>query len=365
MDFCVVMPSVREFPLAYLEPILTDDRHNVQVVVVDDSNGVAPRRPHKKILYVDHGFQDEYFYARHKNKPGLIPRGNPSCKNFGLYYALREGFEVAILLDDDCDTRITPDFLELVPIGKAVLSYTYETNSRWVNTLDNLTDTDGLFARGFPYEERAFPHGIGKSKRACVPMFNAGLWTGTPDINGIDKLKPDGTMKEGITRMRGLKHASILVPFGKNLPLSVMNVQLSTKLIPAFYQPPDFACGDFRVRRHDDVWSMMFLKGLMDLRFEAATFGAPLVWHRKEGDMFKEILAEHATNLIQRVLCNIMQMSVAFMKPTDSYADMAYVAGMEMMRLSNAFMADDFSRIIEQYAIMICQWAEVCGEAQK
>ena len=93
MEYCVVIPSIRELPLEYLEPILDD----VQVVVVDDSNGAASRHDHPNILYCSHDFQDKYL-------PGaaeIIPRHNPSCKAFGLYYAWKEGWEIVILLDDD------------------------------------------------------------------------------------------------------------------------------------------------------------------------------------------------------------------------------------------------------------------------
>lgn len=347
MDYIVVMPSIRELPLEYLEPL-----GDTPVVVVDDSDGVAPRHDRRNITYVDYAFQDKYL-------PGaaeIIPRHNPSCKDFGLYYAYREGFDVAILLDDDCDTRVTPDFLYQVPVGKTVVASPFMSPSGWFNTMLLLGETE-LWARGYPYEHRAEACTILHQHPQLVePKFNEGLWTGTPDINGIDKIRIGN---EGVTAKREICGRAVLRE-GQHLPLSIMNVQLATELIPAFYQPPDYPVGGgFRIRRHDDVWSMYVLKALMDIKGDMATVGGPLIWHRKEGDMIKEALSEHCTNLIQPHLTAIVDKAAQSVE-SDTYGEMALQLGQYMGFLSYSLQGA-FRTVVADYAQRICRWAEVCG----
>jgi hypothetical protein len=134
-----------------------------------------------------------------------------------------------------------------------------------------------------------------------------------------------------------------------------MNVQLSAELIPAFYQPPDYTLpGGHIIRRHDDVWSFMVLKTLMDIKGDIATVGEPIIWHRKEGDRLKEALAEHGSNLIQAYLYQTIREAAANIKP-DTYANMAHAMGTGMIRANRA--PGYFAGVIDDYAIRIRRWA--------
>jgi hypothetical protein len=341
------MPSIRELPLAYLEPL-----GDTPVIVVDDSDGKAPRHERKHITYVDYAFQDRYL----PNASKIIPRHNPSCKDFGLLFAYREGYDVVILLDDDCDLRVTPDFLDQVPIHKQVMALPFHSSSGWLNTMLLLTHSDGMWARGYPYEHRHEACTISGGAQSVMPRFNEGLWCGTPDINGIDKLNG----LEGVTNPdRRLAHGRVYLGRDQKLPLSIMNVQLDAKLIPAFYQPSDYHMpAGFRVRRHDDVWSMYVLKALMDIRGDVATAGAPMCWHRKEGDMVKEVLSEHYTNLIQPHLTTLIDMVKPYISP-GSYGDMAWQLG-SLMRDWARYVPGQFQDVLVDYGAKIQAWAEIC-----
>lgn len=291
----VVIPSIRQITLDYLEPL-----GDLPVFVVDDANGavVCRREDGQEVLW-PLNFTRLLRADVPKELREIVPEKNPSCKNLGLYLAWREGYKYVFLLDDDCDCRITPDFLNRVPIGRQADGVDVFTPSGWVNTLSLMSHSDGLFARGYPYEHRGERHETAWAGNREVPAFNEGLWAGTPDINGMDKLarKNEGVELDG----RRLAYPYRLhLQRGQQLPLSIMNVQLETKLVPAFYQPPDWQMPNgFRIRRHDDVWSMYFLKACMDLKGDTVSVGGPLIWHRKAGDMVKEAVSEHYTNLVQ------------------------------------------------------------------
>jgi hypothetical protein len=260
----------------------------------------------------------------------LFPNHNPSVKNIGLYYAVKEGYKAVILLDDDvdCRERHMNDFLT---IKRAVGTWDWASSGRWMNTLSLITTPNqkrNLFARGYPYEHRMDGSILKKNDRygsgLALPFFNEGLWTGHPDINGVDKLEMiKGGHHDAVEMLFGDSHerdlpwfidpetkvspGQVLLRQDQNLPLSIMNCQIDAAFIPAFWQPPDYQTyNSYRVRRHDDVWSMYLLRKIM-ARFGAdITVGDPLVYHDKQADIIGEILSEHYTNLIQPHLTTII-----------------------------------------------------------
>jgi len=176
MNTCIVMPSIRQPNLDYLEPL-----GDTPVCVIDDSNGNISKKLASHITVLDYNDRDKML----GRKAWLIPEKNPSCKNLGLYWAWKEGFDTIILLDDDCDCRVSPNYLDEIPVNKPSTKFKVNTPNSWVNTMQCLGE-DVMWARGFPYEYRHEPNTYDK-EQTVVSKFNEGLWTGTPDINGMDK----------------------------------------------------------------------------------------------------------------------------------------------------------------------------------
>lgn len=343
MNYVVVMPSIRQPNLDYLEPL-----GDTPVFIIDDSDGGISKRQPKHVQVFDYGDR-ERIMGEHV---WLIPQKNPSCKNLGLYLAWKEGFDVVVLLDDDCDTRIEPDFLGKVPVGKDVEAQRAESRSGWINTLSLLKEPS-MWARGFPYEHRDDAPRFSGTYRVS-PHFNEGLWSGTPDINGMDKF-----VTEGVTKERALLVERVFLLPGQKLPLSIMNVQIHRDLIPAFYQPPDYSMpGGFKIRRHDDVWAMYVLKKLMDLKGHVATVGAPLVYHAKEGDPLKEAISEHVTNLLQPYLTGIVDAAAELLPGGGTYAECARSLGRNIQDLAGR-APGRFRVVVEDYGKRVAAWASL------
>ena len=119
-------------------------------------------------------------------------------------------------------------FLDRVPVGRPTEGTVAVSRRAWVNPLSLLTNAEGLCARGYPYEERG-PDEALTATRTVTPLFNEGLWSGTADINGIDKLAG----ARATDHERRVTGQMIVAPW-RNLPLSIMNVQLHRDLAPAF-----------------------------------------------------------------------------------------------------------------------------------
>lgn len=344
----IVMPSIRKLRLSFLDPVI----NKVDAVyVIDDSNGVAPRVIHPKVQYFDYGDQEDIL----GDDSWLIPRKNPSCKNFGLYMAYKEGAEVICILDDDCDLRINPGYFEQIPIGKSVPVMGYTNLSGWCNTLLTMEPYLGHHPRGYPYEHRFENSAIYCRSLFLKPKFNEGMWSGNPDINELDKsaVGPSSRDYEVVRR--------IYLDFGQKLPLSIMNVQFHRDLVPAFYQPPDFAVdGNYRIRRHDDVWSMYLLKKLMDKKQDYVTVGHPMVLHREDIKRPENrVISEHVTLQVQGQFTNAIDL-VAPKVRIGSYAEMAAVLGKELADASTSLGTGFMQVVLRQYGERVMRWAELC-----
>ena len=381
-DYLVVVPSIRPVNLKYLESLREFD-----IFIADDSHGEVDRGDIAREEYKDQGFskivlgsdsfKQAYVPGRYLH---LFPNGCPSVKALGLYYAYKEGYKAVILVDDDVDTSISkPE--DFMTIDRDTWAEQFQNVSGWFNTLMLLKDNKDIYARGYPYEYRGETTEIVSTNRAdlehVLPYFNEGLWVGTPDINGIDKMQMDrdyvrrslaGGLDDGgspwYIPLNTELSSRVHIGPGQFLPLSIMNCQIHTSLIPAFYQPPDYQLyGGWRIRRHDDIWSMFFLKLIMDQLELACTVGAPLVWHRKAGDPVTEAISEHNTNLIQRQLCELLVESAdetAFYNRSNSAIWLAKtIAEVARRKLE---MSSRFSVVLDDYFLRCVLWARMFME---
>lgn len=355
MNWLCVIPSVRSVTLEYLEPL-----GDTAIAIIDDSDGNIPKTGWpSNVRVLDYADR----LALLGPNDDLVPKKSPSCKGVGLFLAWKEQFDGAILLDDDCDLRVTSEYLDRIPIGKTAVA-TKGSNGGWLNTLALLSDND-FYARGFPYELRIEPlDPLVEIQSPCDSKFNQGMWSGTPDINGIDKIRNDhvlGLAESHPVTMERTCEDTALVRSGQFLPCSIMNVQIARELIPAFYQPPDYRLNNgWWIRRHDDVWSAMFLKILMDVNSHDMTVGQPICWHRKAGDERKESVAEHVTNLIQPYLERALRSAGRSIVEPGEYRDLAVALARHLSQSAND-SPRGYQTALHDYADRCERWAQLFG----
>lgn len=344
-DWIVVMASIRNINSDYLSVISND----IPIIVIDDSNGNI-KKNQGNVTVINYKDQEDYL----GEYVDLIPRKTPSCKNFGLIYAYREGYKRVIGLDDDVDLRVSPNFMSDIDIiGKEVeLPYVSSENG-WFNPC-SMMKNGNQYSRGYPYELRGIRENYKYENERKRVVFNAALWTGTPDINGIDKLNREVVTKNELKEIQRVGIAKNTV-----FPLSIMNYQILAECIPAFYQPPDFDMPDgFKVRRHDDVWSALILKYLVDKKGDGMTVGKPIVDHTKSGNIDAEILSEHFTNLIHHDFCNVIKEATNPVKAS-SYLDMYQKTALNIVEIANKNKHGIYDEVFLALAKKMLRWCEI------
>jgi len=355
--FVAILPSVRKFPLEYLMELSHTD-----IIIIDDKPTgrmmdelKQPDWHRADWLVVDHSTRDKILPPIMQ---AIVPKQSPSCKNIGLYMANRYGYEIAILLDDDCDTRVTKNFIENIPINKVGLYRKVVNrecgNPLWYNPMNTIDQKQ--YSRGFPYHERSDKYKLTADTNPIpvIPKFNEGLWKNTPDTNGVDKFYKDNS--DWIIAQN--PDYNVVLDQNIYVPISIMNIHMDTSLIPAFYQPPDWHIYDqFYIKRHDDVWSGMFLKRLMDLVGDAFTIGSPVIFHDKIPVPQKETVAEHVTNFAQTELQKVMDRAIGYVKP-GSYIDMAIQFSSACRRVIINSFDIHYQSILMDYFSRTKAWAE-------
>lgn len=124
---------------------ISDD---IPIIVCDDSNGKLAPAPRPNVTYFDYAAQEAYAGKHY----AAMPHRSAASRNFGHYWAYKEGFDVIIALDYDCDTRgdWVGDHLSCLTTVTDQPAVQPVAQGGWVNSIEN----DEFYARGYPYEYR-------------------------------------------------------------------------------------------------------------------------------------------------------------------------------------------------------------------
>lgn len=354
-EWVVVVPSNREVSADRLRAIPGD----VEVIVVEDGDApVRCDRPGSRLL-------DLPFQRRYMGKDiDLVPRETAACRNFGFYYVWREtDYKYVITLDDDVVAR--DGFLESYRLLGERVELPTAVGCAWLNPIALFEDAPSCFARGFPYEERCEAPLQFTTTTARV-VCHMGLWDGMLDTNAIDK------QLFAAYRLRhdGLRVKEPAVRVGTDVervksPVSSMNVGFIRELLPAMYQMPmhrRFAA-DYGLWRYDDIWAGYVAQTLIAIRDEAATVGAPIVYHDKNGDLQRELRGEHYGVLMSRFMYDVVAMAADGVRPAP-YAQM--LADLSERILTNgpdsrgANVPALYWRYIDETSRRLQRWATLC-----
>jgi hypothetical protein len=311
----IVVPTNRSVSLDYLRPLIDS---GARFIVVDDSPG-SVTVPHP--AFTVYSWEDRRRMLGELDKH--FPRRNGACRDFGFYVAWCEADpdEIIIALDDDCEiTR--PDFPAAVEAALSPRAHaSWSGAGRHANILELYSNVpDNLYPRGFPYHERV-GHGrwqFGAPVKGAA-SFNLGLWTDAFDVNAIDKISgPAWRHQEA-----ALTHESVAVPRGALVSVCSMNMQFRASVTPAVYQLPmhvDVMPG-WVIDRYGDIWGGFVLKMLMDLRGDLMTVGAPMIGHRKAGDIERNTWQEHICHMVNEEFIDLLIAASEDVSPS-GYLDM-------------------------------------------
>jgi len=291
---CVVIPMPNDPPWELFDAISDD----IPIIVCDDSNGKLAPAPRPNVTYFDYAAQEAYAGKHY----AAMPHRSAASRNFGHYWAYKEGFDVIIALDYDCDTRgdWVGDHLSCLTTVTDQPAVKPVALGGWVNSIEN----DEFYARGYPYEYRTseLSQVIDTTASGEVKL-NMGVWDGILDLNGIDKLQGgepgDPQLASDVNR----------IALG-NIPVCGMNTAFNAEITPAYFFLPDLWVNGWQLSRHDDIWGGYIVKKLMDLRGDLFAYGNPVVAHTKQTPLERVVVMEHWMHLMSMGFYDLIDQAV-------------------------------------------------------
>lgn len=265
-----------------------------KIIIIDDSAKQDLLFPAAWDVYTKD--RQEEFLGSEKYKQFQMFHRSSACKSLGNFIAWKEEFDVIIGLDFDC-----------IPPMNFVAEHVEGLKRQGYGWTNPILAT-GWFPRGYPYSERI---------RKVIG--NLGLWRGTLDLGGKDRVMNGAEPTEP---MNPLPHA-IADGF---VPFSGMNWALLREAMPGFLFLPNFQYehGDgttFKFRRHDDIWGGYILQRFMEKRNERLCYGDPVVFHDSPVDAQKDANEEEAAMLFENPFYTAIDLAVDKVE-TGTYEDM-------------------------------------------
>lgn len=342
----VVIPMPSDPPWELFDAIPTD----IDIIVADDSNGKLAPAPRPNVQYFDYTAQEKYSGEHYV----AMPHKSAASRNFGHYYAYKEGYDVIIALDYDCRTRDGWLDTHLKYLGtltdNPALKPTAERG--WVNSIE----CEGFYSRGYPYEYRT-PElsAVEETTASGQGKINMGVWDNVLDLNGIDKYQTEPPYDPG------LRGDTNYVALG-NIPVCGMNTAFTADITPAYFFLPDVwvndgSPGNWQLSRHDDIWGGYIVKRLMDLRGDLFAYGAPIVEHTRQTPLERVTVLEQYMHLTSMPFYDIVEEAVAEVDAAD-YAPMyAHFVEEYQRRVEKATIPPHFAAVFVELGDWMGRWA--------
>lgn len=215
-------------------------------------------------------------------------------RNFALMWALESGAEMIITLDDD-NFPASANWVSLVQKMLSTPNTLYPVR----------TDPDGwadpgklciprTTHRGYPISiRRKTPSWTDRAPRDEQIGVFAGLWTGDPDIDAIERIANDPTI---------LNVAHTIVWDRETwAPFDSQSTAITRELAPLLFMWP-------YVGRYDDIWASYLARAVMDYRDQHVAYGNPSVRQaRNPHNLLKDLNNERLGYEHTENLCDVLR----------------------------------------------------------
>lgn len=236
-----------------------------KVIVVGDIK--TPHDEYKKLecIYLSPEYQEEHY----KEISDVIGWKTIQRRNIGFIEAYKRGADIVATVDDD---NIPYDnWGKEILIGKKVEVDCWDSQLDVIDPLQ-ATNNKQLWHRGYPIHLIKHRHNIEYvGKKTIVPLVQANLWDGDPDIDSILRLS-----ESPIVKFDNIKPYC----FNKLSPFNSQNTFLSRTVIP-YYTVLPF------VGRMDDIWGGYLIQSIFK---DSIVYAEATVYQkRNEQDLVKNL----------------------------------------------------------------------------
>jgi hypothetical protein len=306
--------------------------------------------------------EQEEFLSKIRFNPILIPYDSDNRRNVGYLMALESGVDFVISIDDDNFCLEDEDFFmeHVVVCNNSIQAEIISSNNGWYNICQLLEfDQPGTtYPRGFPYFARHVPEQNQRQTSSVEIHFNAGLWLGDPDVDGI-------TWLVNPMRSTSFKGSSIILARNTWTPVNTQNTALRSEAIAAYYfirmRYP--LIGGLLIDRYGDIFSGYFSQACMQHLGGSLRVGSPLTNHiRNSHNYISDAVGELACIVVLEDLLTWLTEEVKLSGNSyiEAYMSLSFMLEDVVETFKGRFWNDSTRAYFHQVAYCMRNWVETC-----
>lgn len=198
----------------------------------------------------------------------IIPKQTSACRSYGFYKAWQTGADYILTLDNDCYPECMDSFYW---VEGHVKNLSKQVTLDWVSNNDHYP--------AFP-NTRGYPYLI----RNQSPVFlSHGLWSNVPDLDAP-------TWLQDLTVQWEPTYSTKVIPRFNFTPMCGMNLGWRRELTPALWF--GLFGPEYGFDQYDDIWAGVLVKRVIDHLGHAMVSGYPSVEHRKQSNVFTNLVKQ-------------------------------------------------------------------------
>ncbi len=291
------------------------------------------------------------FLGRFRRLNRLVPWNSIQRRNVGLIYALEQGYDNVISIDDDNFLMSGSDFVgeHITGLGVTASQKIVGTDTGWFNCVGMMQTNFGkVYPRGFALSKRWQEENWKFSDAIRKPVVNAGLWTGDPDIDALTRIYFP------VEARLPLSHDYLTLAKECWCPINTQNTAFhGGAAAVSFVVVMGYELNGLKVARYDDIWMSWFLRAIMDHFGDAARYGKPVVQqNRNQHNLFRDLREELPAMEINEALIEVCR-HAKFTGDTylDCYRELA-------VQIESSFSTHPQAAFFRHLADQMDTWAE-------
>ena len=305
------------------------DKNSIKFIIVGDN-----KTPNDKWFNCDFDYSTEYWDIETQNiylnkltnnkdmLTKLFPENNMLRRNFGYLRAIELGSDIVITVDDDnlpIDCNYVKSHIDALN-NKQV--YSVRSSNKIINHCEILKmNHSGIYGRGYPTDymfnlNTVISEGLNNKE----VMLNMGLWTNKPDVDATYNVIFNDLNSEKI-----LLTNNFSICKDNYFSVNTQNTAIKGKASHIFHNEYMNIVNDYPLHRYDDIWSGLFTLKVIHANNDTASFGNPIVEHRRNTHNYsKDLQTEYMGYIINnRVWNKVMNMDISSGDYIQSYLDIA------------------------------------------